>query len=160
MPNHWNSFTEKQVAVLSVLSGMVVTFLVVFVLLPIGNFILSFVNAAFFWLTQAIVLGVVRLFSSRAAVISGVAITLTLTLYFILFSIWLFSHSHPEALAWLGYIFSLPGAIVGTLMGIWLIKRGDFENAFTIANTSALCSLVGLAFNQTIICNSVMHCGF
>lgn len=153
MTNLWKSTTENQVTVLCIISGIAIAFL----LAPKDSYLLMFSNVGFFWLPQAIVLYIFIPSSSRSAVISGTAIVLSL--YLAVFGTWIFSRQHPDSMAWLGYIFSLPGAGVGTLIGTFFIKQRNFNNAIVIGVVSALFTLVGLLVNQTIICGTVLYCG-
>jgi uncharacterized membrane protein YfcA len=165
MTLYWKNLTEKQVAIVCVLSGFAVA--LTLSLVPIfasskGSQLLLFfwlVNAGYYWLPQAIILGLLMLSPYRFAVISGTAIVLAL--YLVCFWIWVFSHRWDDgSLAWLGYLFSLPGAGIGAFVGELFIRRYKFNKTITISVISALCTFIGLVINQTIICSTVMYCGF
>lgn len=150
----WKLATENQVATLCVVLGVAVAF----ALAPRDSYLFMFGNVAFFWLPQAIILGVLIPLSSRAAVISGTAIVLAL--YLATFGAWVFSRVPPDSMAWLGYIFSLPGAGLGALIGMLVVRQRNFGTAFIAGIVSALYTALGLGVNQTLICNTVMSCGF
>jgi hypothetical protein len=154
MATAWKLTAENQVATLCVITGVGVAF----VLAPRDSYLFMFGNVAFFWLPQAIVLGILIPLSSRSAVVSGTAIVLAL--YLAAFGAWVFSSPRPDSMAWLGYIFSLPGAGVGALIGLFVVRRRNFSTAFTAGAISALCTLFGLIANQALICGTVMYCGF
>jgi hypothetical protein len=115
-------------------------------------------NMAIFWLPQAAILLCMWLLDSRPSVISGAA--LILSLYLTAFGIFMLYNSGPgTAMAWLGYLFSLPGAGIGALIGIAIIKFRKIHTAAVAGVISAICTFVGLAINQTTLCNTVLHCG-
>jgi ABC-type molybdate transport system permease subunit len=114
-------------------------------------------NVCFFWLPQLAVLAFSWPFRPSAAVVAGAA--LALAIYLGLFHAWVFSHSHPDSMAWLGYLFSLPGAAVGSILAsLWLRDR------FIGRPIAASCIAAGVVFagallNQAIVCATVMDCG-
>ncbi|UUY08193.1 hypothetical protein LRS11_20725 [Pseudomonas sp. J452] len=115
-------------------------------------------NMAIFWLPQAAILLCMWLLGSRPSVISGVA--LILSLYLAAFGVFTFYNSGPDAsMAWLGYLFSLPGAGIGALIGIAIIKLRKIHAAAVAGVVSAICTFVGLAINQAALCNTVLYCG-
>lgn len=114
-------------------------------------------NFAFYWVPQAITLGVVLFFVSRPAVLSGVAVVLAL--YLALYGAWVFSRPHPESMAWLGYLSSLPGAGLGAIAGALYVKRQSYKKAAIAGVVAASFTLVGLAANQIVVCSTVMYCG-
>jgi hypothetical protein len=145
---------EIQAFVPCFLSGI----LVASVLAPWDEYF--FGNFAFYWLPQAVVLGILMSVYPRPAAISGAAVVLAA--YLAAFGAWLFfrSHSHAESLAWLGYLFSLPGAAIGATAGAVFAKRRNFHPAETVGMVVAVPALVGLVLNQTLICSTLMHCSF
>lgn len=139
----------------SVLSGVAVAVL----LSPKDDYFLG--NFAFYWLPQAIVLAVLLVFVSRPAVLSGVAIVLAI--YLALFGAWVFSRSHPDSMAWLGYLSSLPGAGLGAIVGALYVERVDrqgYTRAAIAGAVAALFTFSGLALNQLVVCSTEMYCGF
>jgi hypothetical protein len=117
-----------------------------------------FGNFMFYWIPQAIVLGILIPFTSRPAVVSGAAAILAL--YLAAYGAWHFSRPHPESMAWLGYIFSLPGAAIGAIVGGIFIKQRSYQRAMVVGAIAAASTLVGLALNQLLVCSTVMYCGF
>lgn len=136
----------------SVLAGIVVAAL----LSPKDAYFIG--NFAFYWLPQAVVFAVLLFFVSRPAVMSGVAVVLAL--YLALYGAWVFSRPHPESMAWLGYLFSLPGAGLGAIAGALYVKRQSYRRAAMAATVAALFTFGGLAINQAVVCSTVMYCGF
>jgi hypothetical protein len=147
-------FTNESFALLpSVLAGVAVAI----VLAPKNDFF--FGNFMFYWIPQAIVLGILISFTSRPAVVSGVAVILAL--YLAAYGAWLFFTTTDDAgLAWLGYLFSLPGAAIGAIAGALFIKQRNYQRAMIVGAIAAVSSLVGLVLNQLLICSTVMYCGF
>lgn len=114
-------------------------------------------NVLFFWLPQLAVLALLWPLRPRGAVVAGAA--LALATYLGLFDAWVFSRSHPDSMAWLGYLFSLPGAAVGSILSaLWLRGRLTY-GAIAVSCIAASLVLVGILINQTIVCKTVMYCG-
>lgn len=113
-------------------------------------------NFAFYWLPQAAVLATLLLRAARPAVLSGVAIALAL--YLGLYGAWVFSRPQPESLAWIGYLFSFPGGVIGAFASAALMTRMHLMRAAMAAAAGTLLTSAGLAANQWILCSTVMHC--
>lgn len=135
----------------SVLAGVVVAAL----LSPKDVYFMG--NFAFYWVPQGVVFAVLLFFVSRPAVLSGVAVVLAL--YLALYGAWVFSRPHPESMAWLGYLFSLPGAGLGAIAGALYVKRQSYTRAAIAGAVAALFTFAGLALNQLVVCSTVMYCG-
>ncbi|MEQ1533984.1 MAG: hypothetical protein ABL906_10515 [Sideroxydans sp.] len=136
---------------LGVLAGVIVAA----VLAPWDDYFLA--NFMFYWIPQAVILGVLMSVSSRPAAVAGTAIILA----FYLAAYWAWLHhvkSDDAGLAWLGYLFSLPGAAVGALFGASFIERKKYKYAKVACLILAASTLVGLALNQLLICSTVMYC--
>jgi hypothetical protein len=97
-------------------------------------------------------------FKPRPAVIAGVAVVLALYLAIFYLCIHL-SHDRDGSLAWLGYLFSLPGAIAGALRAVFLLRKRPLYSIISAGFTAASLVFVGLLVNQTIVCNTIMYCG-
>lgn len=113
-------------------------------------------NFAFFWLPQLVLLIIAHLCKLRPAMIAGVAFALASHLA--VFAIWLRSREHPDSMAWLGYMFSLPGAGIGLLTSIYWSKKWPALKPLSALATAATTVLGCIIFNQTIICNTLMYC--
>jgi hypothetical protein len=141
---------ERHAAVGCVLLGLAVS-----ILLARKNSFF-FPNVAFFWASQLGVLEFVWLFRCRPAIVAGVAIALAT--YLAAFGAWLFTRTHPESMAWLGYVFALPGAVIGALgAAAWLRKRQDLR-PLVAGSLAAVAVLTGVVLNQTAVCSTVMYC--
>jgi len=147
-------FTNESFALLpSVLAGVVVAI----VLAPKDDYF--FGNFMFWWIPQAIVLGILISFTSRPAVVSGAAVILAI--YLAAYGMWLsLTSTNDNGLAILGYLFSLPGAAVGAIAGAFFIKQRNYQRAVVIGSVAAASTLAGLALNQLLLCNTLMYCGF
>jgi hypothetical protein len=120
-----------------------------------GSWFLS--NLLFYWVPQACVLGLFCLYKPpRPAVFAGTA--LALAAYLGLFGAWLFSRQPPESMAWLGYLFSLPGAVVGSFLALGWLARREEHRAVVIGTAVGVAALAGIAANQAIVCSTVMYC--
>ena len=117
----------------------------------LGNFII-------YWGPQAVILIFLSLASRNHSVVASTAVILAL--YLAAFNFWVTSHIRPDplALAWLGYLFSLPGAAIGATFGAFLIAAGFIPRFISLAALSAFCTLLGLVLNQLVVCSTVMHC--
>ena len=121
---------------------------------PKNTFFLQ--NVAFYWGSQLCVIVCMLPFKPRPAIVAGSAISLAI--YLALFNAWLTSQQHPESLAWLGYIFSLPGAVVAGIAVVLWHRRLQSMNAVKTSLTAAVVTATGIAINQTIICSTLLHC--
>jgi hypothetical protein len=142
---------DRKLAIVGILSGVCVSA----ILAPKDAYFIP--NLMFFWLSQLAVLAILWPFSPRPAVVAGVALALATYLGF--FYARVFSHRPPDSMAWLGYLFSLPGAAVGSILSaLWLRGRLTYG---AIAASCIAASLVfaGILINQTIVCTMVMYCG-
>lgn len=142
---------DRKLAIAGILSGVCVSA----ILAPKDAYFIP--NVLFFWLSQLAVLALLWPFRPRPAVIAGVA--LALATYLGLFAVWVFSHPHPDSMAWLGYLFSLPGAAIGSIFSaLWLRGRLTY-GAIAASCIAASLVFVGILINQTIVCKTVMYCG-
>jgi hypothetical protein len=121
---------------------------------PKDNYFIG--NFSFYWLPQAIVIGILFFARYKLPVICGVA--LIFSAYLACFHLWVFSQPHPESMAWLGYIFSFPGAAIGALASASIAKRFEIKNSVMLCVTALLITFVGLALNQALVCATVMYC--
>ncbi len=113
-------------------------------------------NATFYWVQQLAVIALLLIFRPRPAIISGVAFALAL--YLAAFGAWVFTRTHRESMSWLGYIFSLPGALVGgIIIAVWLRRRPTLQ-PLVAACISASAVLIGIFINQAVVCGTVMYC--
>ena len=112
-------------------------------------------NFAMYWLPHGAVLAILLLFKAQKAVFAGAAIAMAL--YLSLFSLWYFrgAGADPTAMAWLGYLFSFPGALFGAVFAIFYGKRSSSIIAVLLAFGWVA---LGLAINQTVVCSTVMYC--
>ena len=113
-------------------------------------------NFLFFWGSQILVLAFAVAFRLRPAFVAGVA--LSLALYVSLFGTWVFTRAYPDSMAWLGYMFSLPGAVIGLcLVASWLKTRPGVS-PLASGLLAAASVAAGIAVNQTVVCGTVMYC--
>lgn len=143
--------TEKRLAI----AGMALGICVAGVLAPKDTYFFS--NFLLFWGSQVLVLAFAFAFRQRAAVVAGIASSLAL--YLGLFGAWIFTRVHPESMAWLGYLFSLPGAVVGVILVAFLLKREPDFAPSTAGLLAFLSVAAGIAMNQAVVCSTVMYCG-
>lgn len=145
------SFSETQVAAVSVLPGL-------FVAIALAAGSTYFVaNAAFYWGSQIAVLAISFLLKPRPITIAGAAIALAV--YLAAFGGWLFTRTHAEALAWFGYVLSLPGALFGIWAACTLLRHRSGLGLFAAAILSFGVVSACLAVNQAVVCSTVIYCG-
>lgn len=144
------STTERMTAIAGVVSGAAVSA----VLAPKDSWFLP--NFLSYWVPQLCVLGFFCLRPPRPSVFAGLAFALAL--YLALFGSWLLSRQRAESLAWLGYLFSLPGAIIGALLAIIFLSHRRENRAVAIGATVAAFTFIGIAANQILVCSTVMYC--
>lgn len=141
---------EYYIALFSILFGVIVAI----GLSPKNEYF--FGNFLSYWVPQAIIIALLMVLRFRPAVISGCAIVLFvyLTCY------WAWMHSLParESLAWLGYYFSLPGAIIGSIIAGIDSKYHLYNQIFKTILISAFLTFIGLFLNQIIVCGTIMCC--
>ncbi len=76
-----------------------------------------------------------------------------------LFDAWVFTRTHPDSMAWLGYVFSLPGAVVGAVLVALLLQRQPNLGSIAASLLAAASVAAGIAINQAVVCSTVMYCG-
>ena len=114
-------------------------------------------NFLFFWGTQVAIIALAALLKPRPAVLGGVS--LALAIYLGSFGAWLFTRTHPESMAWLGFVFSLPGAAIAAV-GVTLWQKNQVIYGPIRACLFATCAvLLGVSLNQVVVCSTVMYCG-
>ncbi|WP_397532655.1 hypothetical protein [Roseateles sp.] len=120
---------------------------------PKGDFFMP--NFLTFWGSQLVVLACLAVCRPRAEVVAGVSVALTI--YLAAFNYWNMSRAHPESMAWLGYFFSLPGAVIGAVAARYLSP--GFSRPLLVGLVSSAMVLGGIAINQALVCSSLMYCG-
>jgi hypothetical protein len=114
-------------------------------------------NFLWYWAPQATVIALLWPLKPRPAALAGVAIMLAL--YLSAFGWWLLSRERPDSLAWLGYLFSFPGAAASAVAAVIWLRGHRVSSALLVASVAAGTVLVGIVVNQTIVCSTVMYCG-
>lgn len=97
-----------------------------------------------YWGPQAAAIAVLLVFRPRGAVVSGAA--LAMTLHFLAFDAWV--HAQGEALAWLYYLFSFPGALAGAGTAALLWRRRPGWPAARGGAVAAVLTATGIALNH------------
>ncbi len=144
------SSRELLAALLCVTAGV----LVAAWLAPKDSYFLG--NLLTYWGPHAAIFVLLSLKPPRPALYAGTA--LAMAAYLAAFGAWLFSRGRPESMAWLGYLFSFPGAVVGVVVAYRLTDRHPAPSALTATAITAAWVAAGLAFNQALVCSTVMYC--
>jgi|WetSurMetagenome_2_1015567.scaffolds.fasta_scaffold501337_1 hypothetical protein len=141
---------EYYIALFSILFGVIVTI----VLSPKNEYF--FGNFVSYWAPQVIIIALLMVLRFRPAIISGCAIVLSV--YLVCYWAWMQSLPAREGLEWLGYYFSLPGAIIGSIIAGIDSKYHLNNQIFKTILISAFLTFIGLFLNQIIVCGTVMYC--
>jgi len=116
-----------------------------------------FSNMAFYSASQIGMLALLLPFKPRPAIVAGAAFALAV--YLAAFGTWQFTRSSPQSMSWLGYVFSLPGAAICTVV-VAIVLRGQAKlRPFAAACISAGAVLGGIFVNQVVVCSTLMYCG-
>ncbi|NBF13449.1 hypothetical protein GV818_32920 [Pseudomonas sp. Fl4BN1] len=108
-------------------------------------------NFAFYWLPQALILGLLLLTRPPLALFTGVALALSAHLQ--LMSLWI--SSPIDVMGWLFYLFDFPGALIGTLIARYQARRmapgrwfKGFLSGFAWVATGLLMNFLLVMFTQ------------
>lgn len=127
-----------------------------FVLAPKDDLIAFVGNVGWWWLPQLAILALLLVLRVRKSVVGGFATALAA--YLLSYYVWLNWVGGPNAMAWLGYWFSLPGAAIAALL---LRVFANLTNRVSVVASTAIgfsIAAVGIAANQAVVCATVMHC--
>ena len=138
----------------SAISAIVIGILVAIIIAPKNEFLLP--NFLYFWLPQGIIIGLLYATKMRPSVITGSAIIMTLHL--IGYAIWVSSPS--DAMAWIGYFFSIAGALVGAFIVGIILKKYPVQSSTLAVLGAYIGALIGIAIIQIGLCCTVLYCGF
>jgi len=141
------SSNERDAALLCVVLGFIVTGLLTSKYYFWGNFI-------WYWGPQLGVLAFTWLFRGRPALVAGTAIALAI--YFAAFHTWVFTRVHPQSMMWLIYLFSMPGAVWGTIEAADWLRDRPHLSPFTAGLIGTAAVLTGIALNQLLFLKIMM----
>lgn len=114
-------------------------------------------NFFYYWLPQLAVLMAMWFLKARPAALAGASLILAAYLY--IFDWWFFANGRGDAMAWIGYLSSLPGALIGAVAAtLWMRGRHSWGGA-AVGAAVFVAILFGIAVNQAVVCNTVMYCG-
>lgn len=141
---------ERHIAVAACISGFAVAFL-----LSPKNYVLG--NMAWYWGPHLAVLALVSMCKARSAVIAGIAFGMSI--YLAAFGIWALTRAHPDSMVWLGYVLTLPGALAGAGVALYIQNREAELGPLATTMAALSCVLLAITFNQVVVCNTLMYCG-
>ena len=150
MPLETSRRVERHIAVAACISSLAVAFL-----LSPKNYV--FGTMAWYWGPHLAVLALVSMCKPRSAVIAGAAFGMTI--YLAAFGMWAFTRVHPDSMVWLGYLFTLPGALAGAGVALYIQNRETDLGPLAATMTALCCVLLAITFNQVVVCNTLMYCG-
>jgi hypothetical protein len=99
------------------------------------------------WVPQAIVVIVMFFIGVRPAALAGAA--LALAAHILSFHLWVASFTHVDGLAWLLYLTSLPGGLVGGIVAATWLRNRDEWGPLAAGLVSALLVGAGIAVIHT-----------
>jgi len=136
---------------------LIISLIVAIISSPKNTYFLS--NFLWYWIPQAIVIGLLLAFKFRLAIIAGAILALTIDLA--LYEIWTNSSKDPMiANVWVGYLFTIPGAFIGALLyGLKIKNKVSISYKKVIIN-STIFTIIGIGIMQLILCSTVMYCSF
>lgn len=136
---------------------LIISFTVAIISSPKNTYFLS--NFLWYWIPQAIVIGLLFAFKFRLAIIAGAILALTIDLA--LYEIWTNSSKDPMiANVWVGYLFTIPGAFIGALLYGLKIKNKISISYKKVIINSTIFTIIGIGIIQFILCSTVMYCIF
>ncbi len=98
------------------------------------------------WVPQALLLIVMAMIGARPAAIGGAAFALTVFLGF--FNWWVHKYAANDGLAWLLYVFSLPGGLVASIVVARRLNRLDGRTPLDAGLTAATWVIAAIAINH------------
>jgi len=136
---------------------LIISLTVAIISSPKNTYFLS--NFLWYWIPQAIVIGLLFAFKFRLAIIAGAILALTIDLA--LYEIWTNSSKDPMiANVWVGYLFTIPGAFIGALLyGLKIKNKVSISYKKVIIN-STIFTIIGIGIIQFILCSTVVYCSF
>jgi hypothetical protein len=116
-----------------------------------------YVGLWYYFAVPAVFIGLCALFRPAPPLLLGVNVALIVSFISYLSINWL--ASKPEGLLGLGHIFSLPGALVGSLAVAAAAKRYGILSPVALLFLGIGGTGGGFLINQLVVCNTVMWCG-
>lgn len=113
-------------------------------------------NIAFYGLPQLAVLALVLPFKPRPAILVG--ISWGMAAYLAAFGLWVFTRTHPDSMAWLGYIFILPATWVGAGLALTIQHHEPHLRPLAATIVALCCVLLAITCGQAVVCNTLMDC--
>jgi len=135
-------------AVVLALMGAVAAFLAPHNRYFLGNFV-------WYWLPLALVVALPVVAGAGRGIVVGCALALSGFLF--AYHAWVQSLAHSEGLIWLGYLFALPGAVIGVFVGYLWCKLRPASVAIAAA-IALIATAGGLALNMGLLCATLIYC--
>src|SRR5512138_1276056 len=105
-------------------------------------------NFSSFWVPQAAVLALLLPLRPRPAIVAGAA--LVMALHLAAFAGWMHTLGPGQALAWLFYLFSFPGALAGAALAALVSRRRPRLSAARAGAAAAALTAIGIAVNHAV----------
>ena len=111
----------------------------------------------YYFVVPAVLLGLSAALRAKPLFLLGASLAISITLIVYMTVNW--RAARPEGLLGLGHIFSLPGAAVGALIAVVLLRRHTSAGSALALVFGFAGVAVGFLINQLLVCNTVMWCG-
>ena len=96
-------------------------------------------------------------FRPQPALLGGMAAALAG--YFVAFGAWVFSSTDMDSMAWVGYLFSFPGAVIGAIFSKLVAPHDALPRPIHAFLLGFGFVAGGILVNQGIVCATVISCG-
>ncbi|WP_129640923.1 hypothetical protein [Peristeroidobacter agariperforans] len=103
----------------------------------------------------AFIIGTGALMKAPPPYLTGASLTIAAA--FLVYMMVNYTATRPEGLLGLGHLLSVPGGILGHVLGVAVSKRQ--ANALPVLACGALGWGLGFFLNNLFVCNTVMYCG-
>lgn len=144
---------ERRASILTLLGGLVLLAGTAAYLAPHDQHFAP--NFAWYWLPAVAALATATALGIASPVAAGGSVALAL--FLAAFHSWVASLGKGGDMAWLGYLFAMPGAFIGLLVAGWLVTR-ERSGAVPGLFIGLAATVAGLALNMGVVCSTVMHC--
>ena len=116
-----------------------------------------YVGLWYYLLVPLVILGLSARLKPQPLFLLGASIALSITFVFYLRINW--QASRPEGLLGLGHLFSLPGALIGSLIVARAMKYSSSVSCLSSGFMGFGSLGLGYFANQLLVCNTVFWCG-
>ncbi|MGB0132466.1 hypothetical protein [Dokdonella sp.] len=114
-----------------------------------------FVGLWYYLVVSASALGLAAALRTKPLFLCGTSLAVATT--FVAYMLVNWRAAHPEGLLVLGHMSSLPGAVIGLILGVIAARRT--QHPATVLMLALMSILGGFFINQVVVCNTLIWCG-